>query len=116
MIIAAVIAAGAVLAAQPAAENPAFPANGAAPPPAASQTLSKTAPAKTAPAKTAPAKPSAFADADTVVCKTLEVTGSLFPKKQCMTRSAWQQLTRDSQDLTNDITTRHQLGSPLGGQ
>ena len=111
MIVAAIIAAGAVLAAQPATETPAPPATVASPPTAAAQTVPQTA-AQTA-LKAAPAKALAFADADTVVCKTIEVTGSLFPKKQCMARSAWQQLTRDSQDLTNDITTHHELGSPL---
>jgi hypothetical protein len=100
MVIAAIIAASALLAATPAADTPAPPASGAAAPQSSS----------------APAKKTAFANDDQVVCVTTEVTGSLFPKKQCATRAQWAQLKQDSQDLHTDMTTRHQGASPLGGQ
>jgi hypothetical protein len=100
MVIVAMIAASAVLAAQPASATPAPPTNGAAAPQGAG----------------APAKKNAFENDDKIVCITTEVTGSLFPKKQCATRAQWEALKQDSQDLHTDMTTRHQGASALGGQ
>ncbi len=94
MSILALIAASALMMADP----PAAPAAPAAAPAKAVQ----------------PAKPGAFADDDKVVCKTIEVTGSLFPKKDCRTKHDWAQLAQDSRDLTNDITTNHQAGGLPG--
>ena len=62
-----------------------------------------------------PAKANVFAEQDKVVCKSETVIGSLLPKRVCRTKAEWDQTTRDSQDLTNDIQTKHQMGSPLNG-
>lgn len=56
-----------------------------------------------------------FAEQDKVVCKSEAVVGSLLPKRTCRTKAEWDQLTRDSRDLTNDIQTRRLTASPLNG-
>ena len=73
-------------------------------------------PAPAAPPAAAAPKNNAFAAQDKVVCRATEVTGTLFTKKVCRTQGEWDQIKRDSQDLTHDITGGGRLGaSPLAG-
>ena len=57
----------------------------------------------------------AEANPDQMVCVKSEQTGSRFPKTECRTRSEWRQLTQDSKDLLDDITTKHQMAAPFSG-
>jgi hypothetical protein len=57
----------------------------------------------------------ATANPDQLVCVKTEQTGSRFPKTECRTRSEWRQLTQDSKDLLDDVTTKHQGASQFGG-
>ncbi|MFT3791270.1 MAG: hypothetical protein QM741_09345 [Rudaea sp.] len=45
-------------------------------------------------------------DPDAMVCKTLEVTGSRFPKKQCHTREDWARMESDAKTLMRDVPGR----------
>ena len=79
--------------------------------PAAAQQPSVTA----ASAAAAGAAKPAAANPDQLVCVKTEQTGSRFPKTECRTRSEWRQLTQDSKDLLDDVTTKHQGASQFGG-
>ncbi len=59
---------------------------------------------KTSPIAAAQAKPIKAVDADTMVCKTIETTGTRFTSRDCRTKGQWDQLAADSRDLTNDFT------------
>jgi hypothetical protein len=63
----------------------------------------------------AASKTAATSNPDQMVCLKTEQTGSRFPKTECRTRAEWRQLTQDSKDLLDDVTTKHQGATPLGG-
>jgi opacity protein-like surface antigen len=77
--------------------------------PAAAQPPSVTAQSAAA----AGAAKLATSNPDQMVCVKTEQTGSRFPKTECRTRAQWRQLTQDSKDLLDDVTTKHQMASPL---
>ncbi|MFT3791272.1 MAG: hypothetical protein QM741_09355 [Rudaea sp.] len=45
-------------------------------------------------------------DPDAMVCKTIEVTGSRFPKKQCHTREQWAQMDSDAKTMMREFQAR----------
>jgi len=56
-------------------------------------------PAPSAPAASQPAA----TDADKVICRTEEVTGSHFDRRVCMTRAQWEQQSQAAQNLERQM-------------
>ncbi len=69
-----------------------------------------TPPAQTIAA--APASTTAPADdGDTVVCKSIEVTGTRFSTRECKTKTQWADITRNARDYV-DRSTMMKGGAP----
>ena len=76
--------------------------------------LAQSAVAPTPSPEAPPASPSAAAvassapkapDGDTIVCKTIENTGTRFPTRQCATKDQWAERTRQAREFV-DANTR----------
>jgi hypothetical protein len=75
-------------------------------------------PTPVAPAVVSAPKADDSSDLDKVICKKEEITGSRFTKRVCMTRSAWddqQRRTEDFERRLGETPTAHS-GGGLSGQ
>ncbi len=74
-------------------------------------------PTSVAPATVTASKADEANDPDKVICKKEEITGSRFTKRVCMTRSAWddqQRRTEDFERRLGETTTAHSGGGMSG--
>lgn len=55
--------------------------------------------------------PTPSADDQTVVCKTIAVTGTRFPTQECRTKGAWAAQTAAARDFVNKATSGVCTGS-----
>lgn len=49
--------------------------------------------------------PAPMADGQTEVCKTIQVTGTRFPERQCRTKADWAAMQAAARDFVNKQTT-----------
>lgn len=61
----------------------------------------------TVPASAAPVS----ADDSAVVCKSIAITGTRFPSRQCHTKGEWAAMTAAARDMVDKSTTGHCAGA-----